>query len=203
MAVRHAAPLLAVITVGVALTSAQNPTPNPGNSGSTPYPSVTSPQTPPPDPPPLPPDVKAPDPPSPPQDPTENPVTRTLKRLAPSCINAIFHACWSGPPEKPLPPQTDETRGAASREVGEYYFERKNYQAAESRFEESVNYNPADAKAMFELGQTLEKLRHPDQAAERYKDCFDLQPDGPYAARAQKAMNRLFAKQNAVSSPAQ
>lgn len=53
---------------------------------------------------------------------------------------------------------------------------------------------------MFELGQTLEKLKHPDQAAERYKDCFDLQPNGPYAARAQKAMNRLFARQNAASS---
>jgi hypothetical protein len=52
---------------------------------------------------------------------------------------------------------------------------------------------------MFELGQTLEKLNQPEQAAERYKDCFDLQPDGPYAARAQKAMNRLV-RQNAASA---
>lgn len=201
MAVRHTA-LLAVVMVCVVLASAQTPIPDPGNSRSTPQPPVSSPQTPAPDPPPLPPDVKAPDPPSPPQYPSENPVTRTLKRLAPNCINSIFHACWSAPPQKPQPPQTDQSRGAASREVGEFYFERQKYQAAKSRFEEALDYNPGDAKAMFELAQTLEKLNHPDQAAERYKDCFDLQPDGPYAERARKTMDRLIARQNANSTPA-
>lgn len=197
MAGRYAAALLAVIA-GVTLVSAQIP--NPGNSRS----QAGTPPTPqalPPDPPPLPPDVKAPDPVSPAPDSTQNPVTRTLKKLAPNCINGIFHACWSARPQKPQPPQTDERKGAASRDVGEFYFEHKNYSAAKSRFQEALDYNPGDARAMFDLAQTLEKQNHADDAAEGYKACFELQPDGPYAERAQKAMGRLLAQQNASSKP--
>ena len=184
---RCASPLLLILVLSAAsLVGAQ--TPNPGNSRSA-APVVA--KKPDPDPPPLPPDVVAPDPPAPDATQNGNPVTRTLKKLAPNCINAIFHACWSSPPQKPQPSQTAERKGAASREVGEYYFSRGNYHAAESRFRETLDENPNDARAMFELAQCLEKMNHIDQALEEYRACAEQQSSSPYAERSSKAVQRL------------
>jgi Tfp pilus assembly protein PilF len=129
----------------------------------------------------------------PPTDTTQsgNSVTRTLKRLAPNCINGIFHACWSSPPQKPQPPQTDERKGAKSREVAEFYVEHANYRAAESRFREALQYNPNDAKAVFELAECLEKLKRVDEAIAEYQLCIDEQPPNSYTERARKALQRL------------
>ena len=168
--------------------------PNPGNSGSdvnTPSVKKTSTH----DPPALPPDVKTPDaPPGADAKTTSNPVARTLKRLAPNCINAIFHACWSSPPQKPQPPQTDERKGTASREVGEFYLERGNYHAAESRFGEALQFNPTDARARFDLGRSVEGLSRMDEAVAEYSQCIDSQPTSPYAERARRAIDRLTAR---------
>src|SRR5437588_12042983 len=90
--------LVVLILMEVMSTSAQ--TPNPGNNGAIVPATPKKPDT---VPPPLPPDVVAPDPPPPDDSQNGNPVARTLKRLAPNCINAIFHACWSSPPQKPRP----------------------------------------------------------------------------------------------------
>ena len=152
--------------------------------------------------PPLPPDVKAPDaPPAPIADSSSNPVTRTLKRLAPNCINAVFHACWSSTPQRPQPPQTDERKGASSREVGEFYLERANYRAAESRFREALAYNPADTRAMFDLGQSLEKLDQADKAFQEYQSCVEVEPDGAYAPRCRKGLDRISSQASASRKP--
>lgn len=185
--------LLVVILMSVALACAQ--TPNPGNSGGS---ASTRPKAPTPEPPPLPPDVVAPDPP-PPDTQSSNPVTRTLKKLAPNCINAVFHACWSSPPQKPQPALTAERRGVASREVAEFYFERGNYHAAESRFRQALDYNPNDGRAMFELAQCLEKMNHTDEAVQVYGLCADHQPASPYAERSLKAVQRLTEMNKAAS----
>jgi Tfp pilus assembly protein PilF len=86
-------------------------------------------------------------------------------------MNAVFHACWSSPPQKSWPSQTAERKGVASREVAEFYLDRGNYHAAESRFREALEYNPNDARAMFELAQCLEKMNHTDAALEEYRSC--------------------------------
>jgi|SRR3954449_6324267 len=177
--------------VVLAAVFATSQVPNPGNSSAgTNTASIEKNRTP--DPPPLPPDVKTPDAP-PGGDPkaTGNPVTRTLKRLAPNCINSIFHACWSSPPQKPQPPQTDERKGAASREVGEFYLERGNYHAAESRFRDALQLNPNDARAMFDLGRSLESLGRTDEAIVAYDSCENSQHTGDYAERSRKAVERL------------
>ena len=163
-------------------------TPNPGNSRAAP-PSA-APTKPTPDPPPLPPDVVGAEPPA---DTTQsgNAVTRTLKRLAPNCMNGIFHACWSSPPQKPQPPQTDERKGAESREVAEFYLERGNYRAAEARLREALEYNAHDTKAMVELAQCLEKLQRTGDAMAEYQWCVEEESGNPYAERARKALQRL------------
>jgi Tfp pilus assembly protein PilF len=125
-------------------------------------------------------------------------VTRTLKRLAPNCINAVFHACWSSSPQKPQPPMTDERRAAASREVGEFYLEHRNYRAAESRFREALTYNPADSRAMFDLGQSLEKLSRFDDAIEEYRYCADSDPNSAYAPRCRKRLEVVSSRLGSV-----
>jgi tetratricopeptide (TPR) repeat protein len=178
----------------IACATAQIPSPANGQPQGTP-PAVPAQK---PDPPPLPPDVKSPD--APPGSVSSgNPVTRTLKKLAPNCINAVFHACWSSPPEKPQPPPTDERKATASREVGELYYSRGNYRAAESRFREALELNPKDARDAFELGQSLEALNRIPEALQEYHACQQIQIDGPYAERSQKAINRLTSQANGSS----
>lgn len=183
---RYASALWLVVLLGVVTLSAAQ-VPNPGSTTGSP---PATPKKANPDPPPLPPDVVAPDPP-PPDTTQSGPVTRTLKKLAPNCINAVFHGCWSSPPQKPEPPQTAQRKGAASREVAEFYFDRGNYHAAESRFREALEYNPNDARAMFGLAQCLEKMNHINEALEEYRSCADHQPSSPYAERSRKAVQRL------------
>jgi len=185
--------LVVLILMEVMSTSAQ--TPNPGNNGAIVPATPKKPDT---VPPPLPPDVVAPDPPPPDDSQNGNPVARTLKRLAPNCINAIFHACWSSPPQKPRPTQTAERKGATSREVAEFYLERGNYHAAESRFREALEYNSNDARAMFGLAQCLEKMNHTDEALQEYRACAEQQPLSPYAERSLKAVERLTQTSSAM-----
>jgi|SRR5690349_3244355 len=175
--------VLAVISCGAQLV------PNSGNSTSNANTAKPLPQ-PRPEPPPLPPDVKTPDAP-PGETSSGHSVKRTLKKLAPNCINSIFHACWSSPPEKPQPPQTDERKGAASRDVGEFYFDRGNYRAAESRFVQALQFNPSDPRAMYDLARSLQKLNQAPQAISRYQACIDLEPAGLYADRSRKALQDL------------
>jgi len=183
---RRASAILLVLLLALSSSRGQNP--NPGNSSGSP-PTIPKKENP--DPPPLPPDVAAPDPPAPAATRSGNPVTRTLKKLAPNCMNSIFHVCWSSPPQKPQTPPSAERKGAASREVAELYFDRGNYRAAESRFLEALEYNPNDAKAMFELAEFLEKMNRIDQALEEYRLCTEQQPSSPYRERSLKAIERL------------
>ena len=186
-----AAPSTVALSVVLAVISCgAQQIPNSGNSESSASTARPLPQ-PRPEPPPLPPDVKTPDAP-PGETSSGHSVKRTLKKLAPNCLNSIFHVCWSSPPERPQPPQTDERKGAASRDVGEFYFDRGNYRAAESRFVEALQFNPADPRAMYDLAQSLEKLDQAPQAIRRYQACIDLEPAGLYADRSRKALKDLM-----------
>jgi tetratricopeptide (TPR) repeat protein len=191
---RRMASAFALSMLMVACAIAQIP--NPGNGPAEGIPPATPAHQP--DRPPLPPDVKSPD--APTSDPSGNPVTRTLKRLSPNCINAVFHACWSSPPEKAQPPLTEERKGAASREVGELYYDRGNYRAAESRFHEALEFNPRDARAAFELAQSLEKLSRIPEAIEQYRVCLDITSGGTYGERCRKAIDRLTMQAHASST---
>jgi Flp pilus assembly protein TadD len=85
--------------------------------------------------------------------------------------------------------------------VGEFYLERANYRAAESRFREALAYNPADIRAMFDLGQSLEKLDESDKALREYQSCVQLDPDGAFAARCRKGLDRIGSRASASWQP--
>lgn len=76
-------------------------------------------------------------------------------------------------------------------EVGEYYFKRKNYRAALSRFKEALYYKDNDAVASFRLAQCQEKLGDKAEAQKYYQQYLKILPQGPFAKEAQSSLDRL------------
>ena len=87
----------------------------------------------------------------------------------------------------------DPHKAAKSVEVGDFYFKRKNYRAAEDRYREALYYKDNDAIATFRLAVCLEKLERPDDARAEYESYLRILPHGPMGDEAQKSIDRLKA----------
>jgi tetratricopeptide (TPR) repeat protein len=85
----------------------------------------------------------------------------------------------------------DPHKAAKDIEVGNFYFKRGNYKAAEDRFREALTYKENDAVATFGLAQSLEKLGVLDDARAEYESYLKILPHGPEASQAQKALEKL------------
>ena len=85
----------------------------------------------------------------------------------------------------------DPHKAAKDIEVGDYYFKRKNYGGAESRYREALVYKENDAIATYKLAICLEKLNRPDEALTEYENYLKILPNGPEAGEAKKAIDRL------------
>ncbi|MGZ7099459.1 MAG: hypothetical protein ACXVJ8_13355 [Candidatus Angelobacter sp.] len=85
----------------------------------------------------------------------------------------------------------DPHKAAKDIEVGDFYFKKKNYAAAESRYREALYYKDNDAIATYHLAVCLEKLDRPGEAREQYESYLKILPYGPEAENAKKAIERL------------
>lgn len=85
----------------------------------------------------------------------------------------------------------DPHKAAKSVEVGDFYFKRKNYRAAEGRYREALRFKDNDAIATIRLAICLEKLGILDDARAEYESYLTILPHGPQSAEALKAINRL------------
>jgi len=85
----------------------------------------------------------------------------------------------------------DPHRAAKNVEVGDFYFKRKNYRAAEDRYREALLYKNNDALATFRLAVCLEKMDRPGEARREYESYLKILPRGPEAEHAKKALDRL------------
>jgi Flp pilus assembly protein TadD len=85
----------------------------------------------------------------------------------------------------------DPHKAAKDVEVGDFYFKRGNFRAAEDRYREALLYKPNDAVATFRLAESLDKLDRPAEAREGYESYLKILPDGPEAKKAAKALDRL------------
>jgi len=85
-------------------------------------------------------------------------------------------------------------QAAKELEVGDFYYKRGNYKAAEERYREALKYKDNDAVATFRLAQSLEKLGLTDDACAEYDSYLKILPQGSEAKQAQKALERLKAK---------
>jgi len=85
----------------------------------------------------------------------------------------------------------DPHKAAKDVEVGDFYFKKKNYRAAEDRYREALLYKNNDAIATLHLAQCLEKLERPQEALEQYESYLKILPYGPEAEACRKAIERL------------
>src|SRR6202163_1235801 len=85
----------------------------------------------------------------------------------------------------------DPHKAAKDVEVGDFYFKRKNYRAAEDRYREALLYKDNDAIATFRLAICLEKMDEPDDARKEYESYLKILPHGPQAEEGRKAIDRL------------
>lgn len=85
----------------------------------------------------------------------------------------------------------DPHKAAKNIEVGDFYFKRKNYHAAEDRYREALYYKDNDALATYRLGVCLEKMDRPQDARAEYEGYLKILPHGPLAEDAKKAIERL------------
>jgi tetratricopeptide (TPR) repeat protein len=92
----------------------------------------------------------------------------------------------------------DPHKAAKDVEVGDYYFKRKNYVGAESRYREALFYKENDAEATYKLAICLEKMDRLDEAVAEYERYLKILPSGPEADPTKKAIERL--KNPAVSA---
>ena len=88
----------------------------------------------------------------------------------------------------------DPHRAAKDIEVGEYYFKRKNYRGAESRFRDALLYKPNDALATFRMAQVFERTGRASEARQYYADYLKILPHGPFAEEARKTLEKLSAE---------
>jgi tetratricopeptide (TPR) repeat protein len=96
----------------------------------------------------------------------------------------------------------DPHKAAKDIEVGDYYFNRKNYVAAESRYREALYYKNNDALATYRLAVCLEKLDRPGEAREQYESYLKILPHGPQAEEAKKEIERLTKPASAAAKVA-
>ena len=94
----------------------------------------------------------------------------------------------------------DPHKAAKDVEVGDFYFKRKNYKAAEDRYREALLYKDNDAVATYRLAVCLEKMGRPDEARTEFESYLKILPHGPQAEESRKAIDRLKAAGGAVSS---
>jgi tetratricopeptide (TPR) repeat protein len=87
----------------------------------------------------------------------------------------------------------DPHKAAKDVEVGDFYFKRKNYKAAEDRYREALLYKDNDAIAAYRLAVCLEKMGRRDEALTEFENYLTILPHGPEAGDAKKAIARLTA----------
>jgi len=86
-------------------------------------------------------------------------------------------------------------------EIGDFYFKRKNYAAAESRYAGALLWKPNDAVATFRLAEAQEKLGKIADARKNYQGYLKILPQGEFADKAQKALARLDLQTQSRETP--
>jgi tetratricopeptide (TPR) repeat protein len=85
----------------------------------------------------------------------------------------------------------DPHKAAKNVEVGDFYFKRKNYKAAESRYAEALEWKPNDAVALFRLAEAQAQLGKKEDAVKNYQAYLKILPQGEFATDAKNSIAKL------------
>jgi len=114
------------------------------------------------------------------------------------------------PEKKPILIRDDPTEKKAQEEViqvnpktaaehvavGDFYFKRDNYKAAEERYREAIKFNPRSVEAFEKLVRTLEKQKAFDKAVEVCEQFVVSNPAAKEIPRFQARADELKTKAN-------
>ena len=96
----------------------------------------------------------------------------------------------------------DPHKAAKCIEVGDWYFKQENYRAAMSRYQEALEWKPKDAEATYKLALVEEKSGDPTAALANYQAYLKILPNGPYAEKARKGIERVKSKATPTAAQA-
>jgi tetratricopeptide (TPR) repeat protein len=88
----------------------------------------------------------------------------------------------------------DPHKAAKCIEIGDWYFKQENYRAAISRYQEALEWKPKDAEATYKLAEVQEKTGDPTGALANYQAYLKILPNGPFAEKARKGIDRVKSK---------
>ncbi len=80
---------------------------------------------------------------------------------------------------------------AKAVQIGDYYFKKKNYDAAVERYLEALQYQPELVDAYEALGKTFEKKGETLKAQEVYRDFINKNPTSPKLAEFKTKLAKL------------
>lgn len=75
--------------------------------------------------------------------------------------------------------------------IGDFYFKRKNYEAAIARYLEAIDYQPDSPRGYDALGRAYEKSNQPAKAIDTYKRFVEKNPDSPKSAEFREKIAKL------------
>ena len=81
--------------------------------------------------------------------------------------------------------------------VGDFYFRRKNFEAAEERYREAVKYFPRRPDSYLKLIRALEKMEKFEAALAVCREFIEANPEAPQVEQFQARIKELAAKVDA------
>ncbi len=76
-------------------------------------------------------------------------------------------------------------------EVGRFYLKKGRYDAAISRFQEALRYQPDNPEAFLYLGEAYEKKGDPARAVRNYREYLRLLPEAKNARKIRERIEKL------------
>lgn len=89
------------------------------------------------------------------------------------------------------PPLPDPGKAREHLEIGDFYFKRDNYKAAEDRYREAIQYNPKWVEAYEKLIRALEKQKAFLEAVKVCEQFVQNNPSSEEVERFQKWVKKL------------
>lgn len=104
-------------------------------------------------------------------------------------LDVLLPAPDSDKPDKKRKKEPTHQEAAESDiKVGGYYLEKKNWKAAESRFQSAMVLDPENPEVYWGMAESERHLGEFSAAREHYLKLLDYDPDGPHGKQARKAL---------------
>ncbi len=99
----------------------------------------------------------------------------------------------NGHPGKSVKNKTREQMLAEDVDVGNFYLEKKNWKAAQTRFAAAFALDKESPEAVWGLAEAEKHLQLYKESAEHYRLFLSYDPDGPHGKSARKSLEQVEA----------